>query len=130
MQFPMSEMNSKKQHVCEQSPCQTSFHYRQQRPTTDQICSKHRQLKLSQPRTISVSWCFEPGQPQRVTSGLNTNFSLPPSYSFPKLLYQKPFSFFQTPFKFYPEFRNAKPEKTITHILEAIYISRALNRVT
>ena len=26
-----------------------------------------------------VSWCFEPSQPQRITSGLNTNFTL--SYS-------------------------------------------------
>ena len=23
-----------------------------------------------------VSWCFEPGQPQRITPGLNTNFTL------------------------------------------------------
>ena len=23
-----------------------------------------------------VSWCFEPSQPQRITSGLNTNFNL------------------------------------------------------
>ena len=27
-----------------------------------------------------VSWCFEPSQPQRITSGLKTNFSLSPSY--------------------------------------------------
>ena len=32
----------------------------------------------------SVSWCFEPSQPQRITSGLNTNFNLSPSYSFHK----------------------------------------------
>ena len=31
-----------------------------------------------------VSWCFEPSQPQRITSGLNTNFTLTPSYSFHK----------------------------------------------
>ena len=31
-----------------------------------------------------VSWCFEPSQPQRITSGLNTNFTLSPSYSFHK----------------------------------------------
>ena len=28
-----------------------------------------------------VSWCFEPSQPQRITSGLKTNFSLSPSLS-------------------------------------------------
>ena len=31
-----------------------------------------------------VSWWFEPSQPQRITSGLNTNFTLSPSYSFHK----------------------------------------------
>ena len=31
-----------------------------------------------------VSWCFEPSQPQRITSGLNTNFTLSPSHSFHK----------------------------------------------
>ena len=32
-----------------------------------------------------VSWCFEPSQPQRITSGLKTNFSLSPRYSLNKL---------------------------------------------
>ena len=32
-----------------------------------------------------VSWCFEPSQPQRMTSGLKRNFSLSPSYSLNKL---------------------------------------------
>ena len=27
---------------------------------------------------LLVSWCFEPSQPQRITSGLNTNFTLSP----------------------------------------------------
>ena len=36
-----------------------------------------------------VSWCFEPSQPQRITSGLNTNFALSPSYSFHKSSYHK-----------------------------------------
>ena len=27
-----------------------------------------------------VSWCFEPSQPQRITSRMKTNFSLSPSY--------------------------------------------------
>ena len=32
-----------------------------------------------------VSWCFELSHPQRITSGLKTNFSLSPSYSLNKL---------------------------------------------
>ena len=35
------------------------------------------------------SWCFEPSQPQRITSGLNTNFTLSPSHSFHKSAYHK-----------------------------------------
>ena len=34
-------------------------------------------------------WCFEPSQPQRITSGLNTNLNLSPSYSCHKSLYHK-----------------------------------------
>ena len=33
---------------------------------------------------LLVSWCFEPSQPQRITSGLNTNFTLSLSYSLHK----------------------------------------------
>ena len=32
-----------------------------------------------------VSWCFEPSQPQRITSGPKTNFGLSPGYSLNKL---------------------------------------------
>ena len=38
---------------------------------------------------VEVSWCFEPSQPQRITSGLNTNFTLSPSQSFHKSSYHK-----------------------------------------
>ena len=38
---------------------------------------------------LFVSWCFEPGQPQRITSGLNTNLTLSPTYSFYKSFYNK-----------------------------------------
>ena len=41
-----------------------------------------------------VSWCFEPSQQHRITSGLNTNFSLSPSYSFHRSLYHKSLFFF------------------------------------
>ena len=37
-----------------------------------------------------VSWCFEPSQPQRMTSGLKINISLSPDYSFHKSLNHKP----------------------------------------
>ena len=40
-----------------------------------------------------VSCCFEPSQLQRITSGLNTNFTLSPSYSFHMSSY-KSFFFF------------------------------------
>ena len=33
-----------------------------------------------------ISWCFEPNQPQRITSGLKTNFGVSQSYSFHKSL--------------------------------------------
>ena len=36
---------------------------------------------------------FEPSQPQRITSGLNTNLTLSPSYSFHKSSYPKSCSF-------------------------------------
>ena len=39
--------------------------------------------------TYLVSWCFEPSQPQRITSGLNSDFTLSPSYSFQKSSYYK-----------------------------------------
>ena len=38
---------------------------------------------------LLVSWCFEPSQLQNITSGLNTNFTPSPSYSFHKSLYHK-----------------------------------------
>ena len=36
-----------------------------------------------------VSWCFEPSQLQRITSGLNTNFTLSPDGSLHKSSYHK-----------------------------------------
>ena len=57
-----------------------------------------------------VSWCFEPSQPQRIISGLNTNFNLSPSYSFHKSLHHKSFILKQH-LRFYPQFRNVTPQK-------------------
>ena len=41
-----------------------------------------------------VSWCFEPSQPERITSGLNKNFTLSPSQLFHKLSYHNFFYYF------------------------------------
>ena len=40
-------------------------------------------------RSQLVSWHFEPSQSQTITSGLKTNFTLSPSYSFQKSSYHK-----------------------------------------
>ena len=40
----------------------------------------HVLMCLSPTLSLLVRWCFEPSQPQRITSGLNTNFTLSPSY--------------------------------------------------
>ena len=58
-------------------------------------------INVSRPRKKSVegrqfvSRSLKPSQPQRITSGLNTNFNLFPSYSFHKSLYHQSF-FLQT----------------------------------
>ena len=39
--------------------------------------------------SLLVSWCFESSRPQRITSGMNKNFILSPSYSFHKSWYHK-----------------------------------------
>ena len=44
-------------------------------------------LQFARGVSQSVSWCFEPSQPQRIILGLNTNFTLLPNYSFHKSLY-------------------------------------------
>ena len=37
--------------------------------------------------SLFVRWCLDPSQPQRITSGLKTNFTLSPSYLFHKSPY-------------------------------------------
>ena len=49
------------------------------------ICGAHKTLVVSH----LVSWCLEPSQPQRITSGLNTNFTPSQSYSFHKSSHHK-----------------------------------------
>ena len=49
-----------------------------------------REHPARDPESIDVvSWCFESSQQQRIASGLNTNFTICPSYSFHKSSYQK-----------------------------------------
>ena len=54
------------------SPCFTSCVH---------IPTKLCTVFFTYPDNKIVSWCFEPSQPQWVTSGLKTNISLSPSYS-------------------------------------------------
>ena len=56
------------------------------------------------------SWCFEPSRPQRITSGLKTNFNLSPRYSFHKSMYHKTL-FLKPQLKLYPQFRNPNQQE-------------------
>ena len=51
-------------------------------------------------RKMFVSCCFEPSQPQRITSGLNTNLTPSPSYSFHMSSYHKSWFVFFSLFTF------------------------------
>ena len=60
-----------------------------------QVCtsvSRHITLRSRRVRWL-VSCCSEPSLPQRITSGLNTEFTLSPSYSFHKSSYYKSWVF-------------------------------------
>ena len=48
----------------------------------DLSCQELVSQLVTQSVSQLVSWCFEPSQPQRITSGLNTNVTPSPSYSF------------------------------------------------
>ena len=61
-------------------------------------------------------------QSQRITSGLKTNFSLPPSYSFHESLYHKS-PFLKPQLKFCQQIRNANPEKQ-QHMFWSLIIFR------
>ena len=59
-------------------------------PTTEDYIRAENKLQFNSKLFIKRSWCFEPSQQQRITSGLNTNFTLSPSHSFHKSSYHKP----------------------------------------
>ena len=65
----------------------------------------------------TVSWYFEPSQPQSIISGLKTNFSLSPSYSAHKSSNQK----FSKIYKISPDTNLHKAKHTYTSIKHKIF---------
>ena len=68
-----------------------------------------------------VSWRYEPSQPHRITSELNTNFSPSQSFFISQVIIPKVFFFlffFQTTAQILPIISERKTRKTITYILE------------
>ena len=55
-----------------------------QDPTKELAQKREEPKQRKHQNTQLLSWCFEPSQPQKITSGLNTYFTLSPSYSFHK----------------------------------------------
>ena len=56
--------------------------------TSEDTSEQNKEL-VSQLVSQLVSWCFKPSQPQRITSGLNKNFTLSQSQPFHKSSYNK-----------------------------------------
>ena len=78
---------------------------------------------LSQNLGKLVSWCFEPSQPQRIASGLNTNFTLSPTYSFHKSSYHK--SCFLSLFIFCGHSTRKPASSWVTYFILTYFILRA-----
>ena len=85
-----------------------------------------RNLGYRNKDNLLVSWCFEPGHPQRMMSRLKTNFILCPSYSFRKTFIPQ-VSFSLTTTQIISTTSECKSRKTIIQVLELIYIPRAVN---
>ena len=68
---------------------ETSFHIQ----TSGSLCYVQDSAVNKCAVSKLAGWCFEPSQPQRITSGLNTNFTLSPSYSFHVIIPQVRFLF-------------------------------------
>ena len=64
--------------------------------TTNLLCACLLPCVAGTRKSVSylVSWCFGPSQPQRITTGLNTSFTLSPSHSFHKSFYHESWFFF------------------------------------
>ena len=93
------------------------------------ILTPCRSLKVILGRE-SVTWCSEPSQPQRITLGLNTHFSFSPKYSFHKSLFHKFFCRCSNHNSNSVHNIGTQNQKTITQVLEPIYIPRTLNKGT
>ena len=48
----------------------------QDRKRTKKDLEKKKEEEEEREQSLLVAWCFEPSQPQSITSGLNTNFYL------------------------------------------------------
>ena len=62
---------------------------RMTKDTTTQTRVTYGNSNLAYQFVSLISRCFEPSQPQWITSGLDTNFTLSPSYQFHKSSYHK-----------------------------------------
>ena len=80
-QFFTSDEDKAVHFFCRESPCGPRVQFR-----TCMIAEWFSGIYYQQQL---LSWCFEPSQPQRITLGLNTNFTLSPSYAFHKSSYYK-----------------------------------------
>ena len=76
-------------------------------------------MRESEREREKVSWCFEPSQPQRISSALNTNFTVSPSYSFHKSSYHK--SCFLCLFIFRGHLRREPASSRVTYFILRAY---------
>ena len=74
-----------------------------------------------------ISWCFEPSQPQRITSGLNANFTLSRNYSFHESSYHKSCFFSLFIFRGHST-REAAPGRVTYFILRAYTGTKKIER--
>ena len=90
--IPLPNKGSLKQ--CENSRTKSLISYPSKLSSTDSrpMLRKCWQ-KNKRVSDLLVSCCFEPSHPQRIISGLKTNFNLSPNYLFHKSLYRKSFVF-------------------------------------
>ena len=84
----------------------------EQHPHHVKVSPRGQIRRISQLVRQLVSWRFEPSQPQRITSGLYTNFAQSPSYSFHESFHHKSCFCF------------------VLFVFQPIYIPRALNTGT
>ena len=90
-------------------------------PEQEHYCHKtHRVRSL-------VGWCYEPSQPQRITSGLNTIFTLSPSYSFRKSANHKSCFFEPINFTFHGHSTREPASSRVTYFILRAYTGTSVN---